>query len=109
MLLCTTALLPVRADAARKAYPQGGSALLERVIADTWPAELRPQALNVAWCESTGKPGVRNGQYKGLFQMGRNEWIKYGDGGNVYDAWDNSAGAFRLFVDRGWQPWECKP
>lgn len=89
-------------------YP-GGSHYLEAVIADTWPEGLRRQALDVAWCESRGKPTARNGQYRGLFQIGRSEWKTIGEGGDVHDGWDNSAGAFRLFVQRGWRPWECQP
>src|SRR4029077_2869434 len=36
-------------------------------------------------------------QYKGLFQLGTEEWQKYGQGGNLYSAKDNAMGAARLF------------
>lgn len=95
----------------RQPYPgPGASPLLEAVIADTWPEQLRAQALNVGWCESRGKPGARNGQYGGLFQIGRNEWSKYGAGNNIFDPHDNAAAAYRYFVDAGgWRPWQCQP
>lgn len=92
----------------RQPYP-GGNAYLERVIRETWPAELQSQALDVAHCESRGKPAVHNGSHRGLFQMGINEWRKYGQGNDVYDGHDNSAAAFRMWTDRGWAAWECAP
>ena len=95
----------------RRPYPARGTApLMEQAIAATWPPELHVQALNVGWCESTGKQTARNGQYRGLFQMGRREWAKYGEG-DVLDAFDNAAAAFRYFVDVGgsFRPWQCQP
>lgn len=39
----------------------------------------------------------RSTQYKGLYQMGRAEWQRFGDGGNIYSAKDNALGAARMF------------
>jgi hypothetical protein len=91
-----------------KRYP-GTAPRLEEWIAATWPVELVDEAISVAWCESTGKPTASNGQYRGLFQMGRREWARYGNGKSAYDPIANSKGAYLLYLDRGWRPWECQP
>jgi hypothetical protein len=38
-------------------------------------------------------------QYKGLYQIGRDEWRRTGQGGNIYSAEDNAQAAGRLFAD----------
>lgn len=86
----------------------GSNPKLEEVIAATWPVELVDEALDVAWCESRGKPAARNGQYMGIFQMGRREWAKFGKG-SPYDPIANSQAAYRYFKVAGWKPWECQP
>jgi hypothetical protein len=94
----------------RAPYPGYGKApAMEAAIRATWPASLHRQALNVAWCESRGQAGARNGQYKGHFQIGRKEWAKFGKGGNPYNAFHNSAAAYRYYRAAGWRPWECRP
>ena len=95
----------------RRAYPGAGVAPgMEAAIRATWPVRLHRQALDVAWCESSGDPTARNGQYRGHFQMGRAEWERYG-AGDPYDAEDNAAAAYRYFVAVGgsWRPWQCRP
>lgn len=88
----------------------GSSPRLEEWIAATWPVELVDEAIQVAWCESRGKPGARNGQYRGLFQMGRREWARYGGGADPYDPIANSRAAYRYYqAARGWTRWECRP
>jgi hypothetical protein len=66
------------------------------------------QALRVAWCESRYRVGAVNGQYRGLFQMGRRERARYGNG---FGPWNETRAAFRYFVASGrdWSPWECRP
>ena len=66
------------------------------------------QALRVAWCESRLDTRARNGQYRGLFQMGYSERHRYGHGP---DALSQARAAFRYFVASGkdWSPWSCKP
>lgn len=92
-----------------KNYP-GGSPFYEQVIEDTWPEHLQDEAIDVAWCESSGNHRASNRWgFKGMFQFGDREWRKYGRGGNVFNAWDNSAAAYRYYKVAGWGPWECKP
>lgn len=44
----------------------------------------------------------RSTQYKGLYQVGHNEWDRFGNGGNIYSAHDNAMGAARMFdANRG--------
>ena len=94
----------------RAPYPGSGTApAMERAIQTTWPGRLHRAALNVAWCESSGRASARNGQYRGHFQMGRTEWAQFG-AGNPYDASDNAAAAYRYFRAAGsWRPWQCQP
>ncbi len=112
VLLTVTAIAP-QAQAMRRVrapYPGTGTApAMEAAIRRNWPSHLHRAALNVAWCESRGKANARNGQYKGHFQMGRNEWAKFGKGGNPYNAHHNSAAAYRYYKVAGWGPWECRP
>jgi hypothetical protein len=64
-------------------------------------------ALEVADCESDFQTDAANGQHKGTFQLGRRERARYGDG---EDMATQVEAAHRLFLDRGWQPWEaCRP
>jgi hypothetical protein len=66
------------------------------------------EALRVARCESNLNPKARNGQYRGVFQMGHNERKTYGHGPGV---WAQSFAAYRYFVRSGrdWSPWACRP
>ena len=94
----------------RAPYPGIGTApAMEAAISVTWPDTLERQALNVAWCESKGSAHARNGQYRGHFQMGRNEWKRFGNG-DPYNPVDNAAAAYRYYAYAGsWRPWECQP
>jgi len=54
----------------------------------------------IASIESSMNPSSnanRSTQYKGLYQVGHNEWDRFGDGGNIYSAHDNAMGAARMF------------
>lgn len=62
------------------------------------------KAVAVARCESTLRTQAKKGQFLGLFQMGANERADYGHGP---DALAQVLAAYALFLDRGWQPWEC--
>lgn len=59
----------------------------------------------IMYRESTYKPWVRNGQYCGLFQMGRNEWATYGNGGDCTNGIDNIFAALRYYQVSGFRPW----
>jgi hypothetical protein len=55
---------------------------------------------SIASIESSMNPSSnanRSTQYKGLFQIGRDEWRRFGGGGNIYSARDNAMGAARMF------------
>ncbi len=94
----------------RSPYPKAGTApAMEAAIRAAFPARLQKAALNVAWCESSGKANARNGQYKGHFQMGSREWAKFGGGGNPYNGHHNARAAYRYYKVAGWSPWECRP
>jgi hypothetical protein len=66
------------------------------------------QALSVARCESGFRLDARNGQYRGLFQMGSAERRRFGHGRSAYA---QATAAHRYFVlsGRDWSPWSCKP
>ena len=82
-------------------------AALLTVVALFWhtPA-LQHSAMKVAWCESRYLTTARNGQFRGLFQLGRRERREYGYGRS---ARAQVRGAFRLWKARGWEPWACRP
>lgn len=65
------------------------------------------RAVRVARCESGFNPSARNGQYRGVFQMGAREWATYGRG-SAFDAAANIAAARRYWDLAGWRPWQCK-
>jgi hypothetical protein len=64
------------------------------------------QAVAVAWCESRLTTTARNGQYRGLFQMGSYERSLFGHGRTAHD---QARAAHRYFVRSGrdWSPWAC--
>ena len=62
------------------------------------------KAVAVARCESTLRTTARNGQYRGLFQMGAPERAKYGHGST---ALAQAEAAKRYFDIAGWRPWRA--
>lgn len=77
------------------------------------------QAWSVALCESdvdgdgAPNPDARNGQYRGMFQMGEGERARWGHGP---DPWSQARAAADYFYWAmfnhpygGWGPWSCKP
>lgn len=66
------------------------------------------QALAVARCESGLSTRARNGQYLGLFQMGRFERARYGHGETAL-AQARAAHHYFVASGRDWSPWQCKP
>jgi len=81
---------------------------VRRVIRDTF-GRHGDAALRVAWCES-GPWGTsaRNGQYRGLFQMGRYERATYGHG-PCAEAQAHAAHRYFVASGRDWSPWACRP
>lgn len=62
------------------------------------------KALRVAWCESRLDPNARNGQYRGVWQMGSSERTRFGHDGTVEG---QTRAAIRYYLISGWSPWEC--
>lgn len=62
------------------------------------------KAVAVSWCESSHRRDARNGQYRGLFQMGSAERARFGHGST---ALAQSQAALRYYRVAGWRPWEC--
>lgn len=67
-------------------------------------------AMRVTKCETGGTYSVwaHNGQYHGIFQMGKHERATYGDSNDV---WGQAKAAHAYFIASGsdWSPWSCKP
>jgi hypothetical protein len=90
-----------------RGLPTRGSAEVNTAIenaADTY--NLDPNTMKaIASIESSNSPGSnrnRATQYKGLFQIGKDEWRRYGQG-DIYDARDNAMAAARMIADH--QQW----
>lgn len=82
--------------------PHSGAADTDRAIRDA--ARTAGVDVNtmraIASIESDMNPGsnrYRRTQYKGLYQIGRNEWRTFGEG-NIYNAHDNALAAARMFA-----------
>lgn len=78
------------------------------VICDVFGGLHCADALEVSWCESRFNIDARNGQYRGLFQMGSWERRTFGHGSTAYE---QARAAKRYFIRTGrtWGPWSCKP
>jgi hypothetical protein len=61
------------------------------------------KAMNIAYIESTGDPQsnrYKPTQYKGLYQLNPDEWSRYGNGGDIYDAESNAEAGIRSIMDK---------
>ncbi len=88
--------VPPRGTPAKRAW------IIHRVFGSSGAAAVR-----VAMCESGLRPWARNGQYRGMFQMGSSERARFGH--DDRNAWVQSRAARRYFLIAGWSPWACKP
>ena len=61
----------------------------------------------IAKCESGFREEARNGQYLGIYQMGKHEFATYGTG-DPLNARDNVRAAIKLYLRRSFAPWQCK-
>jgi len=100
VLLGTTASPPAEAHDVRR---------VKRAIRIAWQGNDR-RAIRVAKCESSLNPKAvsPSGKYRGLWQFDRATWKAYGGPGRdpiKVGARRQTQVAWRLFVDRGWQPW----
>lgn len=108
-LVGATVLAAVAALAVATAGVGGaGGAPAALAICDEFGDRYCGPALRVAWCESRLDVTARNGQYRGLFQMGSWERARFGHGRS---AREQARAAYRYFVATGrdWSPWECQP
>ncbi len=86
---------------------------LETIVAEVW-GDLTPQAMAVAFCESSHDPGVvsANGQDWGLFQINRVHRGRVAAMGyewdDLFDAHVNAVVARHIYDEAGdWSPWTC--
>jgi hypothetical protein len=74
-------------------------------ICQVFPDKVCANAMRVAWCESRFQTDARNGQYRGIFQMGAWERKKFGHGST---ALEQARAAYRYWKISGWHPWACR-
>src|SRR5258708_5382253 len=84
-----------------RTYPQGSVETDEAIQRAARHAGVDPNTMrSIASIESGMVPSsnaTRATQYKGLYQIGREEWRRSGAGGNIYSSNDNAMAAARLF------------
>jgi hypothetical protein len=74
----------------------------EQIMAVFGPAG--PKAVKVFWCESRHRPDARNGQYRGVAQMGVRERARFGHGP---DSLTQIRAAYEYFKISHWRPWKA--
>lgn len=88
-------------------FPQGSSDTDAAIARAAREHHLDPNFMrSIASIESGMTPSSnanRSTQYKGLYQIGHDEWRRTGDGGNIYSAEDNAMAAGRLFTENSRQ------
>lgn len=73
------------------------------------PAEV-PNALRVAFCESTYNVLAYNAGNYGVFQINAIHWQKVnGPLERLYELDENVRVASVIWKEQGWGPWSCKP
>lgn len=85
---------------------RGGPEVASAIADASQRYNLDPNTMNaIASIESSNNPGSnrnRATQYKGLFQIGKEEWKRYGEG-DIYNPRDNAMAAARMLKDH--QSW----
>ncbi|MEX2395039.1 MAG: transglycosylase family protein [Actinomycetota bacterium] len=84
-------------------------ATVKRQIRAAWGGNDK-RAIRVAKCESSLNPKALspNGTYRGLWQFSLATWNEYDPPANdpiKVNAKKQTEVAYRLYLDRGWQPW----
>lgn len=95
--------------AALRAKPPAKHKTLQRrawIVCKVFGRHRCRPTLNVAWCESSLNLNARNGQYRGIFQMGASERRRFGHGRTAFA---QARAARRYHRLSGWSPWECRP
>lgn len=93
-------------DQGGQTYRQGSAETDEAIVRASKEHGLDPNFMrSIAGIESSMDPSSnanRATQYKGLYQIGRDEWRRVGQG-NIYSAHDNAQAAARLFKENSRQ------
>jgi hypothetical protein len=96
--VATAAMGPVRSEATMANNTVG-----DAIDAAAAQYGLNPAVLKgIASIESSWDPGSnrnKSTQYKGLFQIGKDEWKQYGGNGDIYNAGDNANAAAKMLSD----------
>jgi hypothetical protein len=90
----------------QRPFRQGTAETDEAIRAASQAHNLDPDFMRATASIESGMNPSSNAhkrtQYKGLYQVGHNEWDRFGNGGNIYSAKDNAMGAARMFdANRG--------
>lgn len=64
------------------------------------------EASSYYWWKLNRPTWARNGQYRGMFQMGESERARFGHGP---DPWSQARAAHAYWSISGWYPWQCLP
>jgi hypothetical protein len=90
-------------DKESRRYTSGNQNVDEAITKAAKSAGIDPNTMkSIASIESNMDPSSNSDkktQYKGLFQIGSEEWKKYGQGGDIYNPEDNAMAAARMFKD----------
>lgn len=90
-----------------RTFPQGSAETDAAIVRAAREHNLDPNFMRgIASIESGMNPSSnanRPTQYKGLYQIGHNEWQRTGQGGNIYSAADNAQAGARLFSENNRQ------
>jgi hypothetical protein len=90
-----------QADPGHRPVHQGSAETDQAIVEAARAHHLDPNTMRaIASIESSNNPGSnrnRSTQYKGLYQIGRDEWRRFGAGGDIYNARDNAFAAARMF------------
>lgn len=102
---------PVPVDAGTRHGAPMDHPIAVRIVAVFGPT-YGPRAARIAWCESKYKAhAISSTNDHGIFQLhaGDGTWAQAGvTWATVYNAEANIQGAHRLFLKRGFGPWNCR-
>jgi len=108
-----TAPPPTPAPRAPRPAPQGDVADIIRTGFARFGGDVAEQAVRVAMCESTLRPGATNAGSVGVLQIhvpshrARITRLGYTPD-QLYDPAVNAAAAADIWAEQGWQPWTCR-
>jgi hypothetical protein len=85
-----------------KPKPLEHHSVREQIMVVFGPAGTK--AVKVFWCESCHRPDARNGQYRGVAQLGARERARFGHGP---DSLTQIRAAYEYFKISHWGPWKA--